>query len=291
MTTTKMALLVSVFAGLVACGGEAPTTDTPDTGIDTTVDAHNPIVDADSGVQTPPDNGAVTPDGGVTPDVPASPDTGAGLCIPTRVNATTVEMCTGLACRPAPANPTCEGAASCSCAMGESDMDPTICTAATMPSCNAAATCSPGRNHCSVNLPDEVDFARFTDLDANPAHNSRGGLRNTALTEWRSTEGNYSVMFLPRPIINARSFVQVCLYLPQELMASSGADRIVACAECSGSTCHWNRGRMRNSLPSIQMRFLPDTDACGFELSLFTAGATTPMAVYEMISMSSVCAR
>ncbi len=286
MTTTKMALLASLFAGLVACGGEAPTTDTPDTGIDTTVDA-NPTVDADSGVQTPPDNGTVTPDGGVTPDAPATPDTGAAVCIPSSSNRT----CSGLVCRPAPANPTCEGADACSCAMSESEMDSTICTAATMPSCNAAVTCSPGRNHCSVNLPDEVDFARFTDLDANPTRNNRGGLRNTALAEWRSTDGNYSVMFLPQPIINARSFVQVCLHLPQELMASSGADRIVACAECSGSTCYWNRGRMRNSLPSIQMRFLPDTDACGFELSLFTAGATTPMAVYEMISSSSVCAR
>lgn len=279
MTTTKTALLASLFAGLVACGGEAPTTDTPDTGIDTTVDA-NTAVDADSGVQTSPDNGTVTPDGGVTPDAPAT-----SVCIPSSSNRT----CSGFTCRPAPANPTCEGADSCSCAMGESDMDPTICTAATMPSCNAAVTCSPGRNHCSVNLPDSIDFARFTDFD--PGSNSRGGLRETILTEWRFTDRNAGLQFTPLSGVSARGFVRTCFHLPANAAVPSNLSGTEVCADCSGLTCYWNRGRMSNSLPSVEIEFQAGNDACTFQFRLYAAGGNEPVLTNDLFSTNGVCNR
>ena len=282
-----MQKVVTVFlmVGALGCGAEPPmNTDRPDAGTTPDVQAMPDTPPGDDRVAPPPDM-AVGPDVPVPP-VDASPSDAppAMVCRPTLEPP---ETCSGQLCQPNAFNPTCAGASGCTCDMRAEDMPATLCTPERMPSCRKAQmSCSPGRNHCSINLPEGVDYAPVPFLD--PDRDGRGGLRRTLGANWRradlSTGGvplNGSTLFSPR------GFVQVCSNLPQDLdgIPSEMAGQPF-CAECAGMTCYWNRGALRERLPSVEITLA--SSGCQIEVRYFLSNETTAARVRTYNSLSEI---
>lgn len=284
----KKVMLVFLM-GVLGCGAEPPTTDRPDAGAmpDAPTMPDAPIGD---------DRVAPPPDAVVTPDVPVMPDdvppTGdapaAAICRP---SLEPVQTCAGMLCQPNPWNPTCAGASGCTCDLQASDMPETLCAPpGMMPACRAVAvSCSPGRNHCSVNLPEGVDYAEVPCLQANAE--GRGGLRNTIGTGWRletASSGQVRFSYPDEFIFSERGFFRICNGLPSE---ESGFPPEFAgrpfCAECAGMTCYWNRGALRNRAPSVEIGIGPL--GCSLEFRYYLAGAATPEVVRRFNSLNTAC--
>lgn len=167
-------------------------------------------------------------------------------------------------------------------------MPPTVCTPSTMPACTGAVSCSPGRNHCSVNLPTDVSLTAdnaFPFLE--PNGNGRGGLLRLIGSGWSSEDGHHELR-LETANPNGRGFVEVCFRLPDDRTIPEGMVNTQACAECVGRTCYWNR-RLANGVPGAEIEFHVDSAACNFTLRLYGAGATTPGAEWRMIAISRLC--
>ena len=243
------------------------------------------------GCGTPPmtTNDAGAPDDRPTPVDAGTTDTGpVTICHPD-VNANgTIRTCAGAPlCQPNDLNPTCAGAMACTCNLTAADMPTSLCTAETMPACMSAVSCTVGHNHCSINLPPSVDYAPFTML--NPSPLGHGGLTRTILEDWRQINTASGTQNLHgNSLYSSRGFVQICGRLtadigaiPPELWGQG------YCAECSGTTCYWNRGALRDRAPSIEISL--SGDACGMEIRYYAAGVETPSQTISLVSLSNYC--
>lgn len=279
------AFLCALMLGAVGCGGPVPVDPmtTPDTG--PAPDAAPPgdrATPPDAAVDTPvPPADRPTP--GDAPATDTGPDTMAEICRPTLEPP--ARDCMGAAlCRPNFVNPTCAGAMACTCDLHPGDMPPMLCTEALMPTCLSLVSCAPGRNHCSIHLPEGVDYVPFRSLEAVAGH---GGLRQTVQAGWISEDRMVEASFQDQPVIDSRGFVQVCLTLPRNPTIPATMQGMTACAVCSGLTCYWNRGGIRAMAPSIEIRFREG--ACGYERRLFAPGAEAASQVLMMVSLSTAC--
>lgn len=288
----KTLLLVSAFClWVVGCGPELPSTPMGDASpnADTVMTADVPASDRD----TSSTNDAGAPTDHVTP-VEAGTDAGSEMiCIPSSLDGTHTRTCEGAAlCQPARANPTCAGAMACDCNLQPSDMPAALCTAETMPSCTAAVSCSPGRNHCSIHLPTNVDYVPFPAAMLNPTPLGRGGLIRTLSTDegWReirSSMGDHLYSYL-QPLYSNRGFVQICSRLPNDVNEIPPEMRgMFFCAECSGATCYWNRGALRRNAPSAE--FTISDDACIIQFRLYIGGNAEPLYSLTDLSLSTLC--
>lgn len=287
----KTLLLVSAFClWVVGCGPELPSTPMGDASpnADAVMTADVPTSDRDTSSTT--DAGAPTDH--VTP-VEAGTDAGSAMiCIPFGTMSP-AERCVGAAiCQPNVLNPECAGAMACDCNLQPSDMPAALCTAETMPSCTAAVTCSPGRNHCSIHLPMNVDYVRFPEAMLNPTPLGRGGLIRTlsdraGWREIRSSMGYHLYDYL-QPLYSDRGFVQICHILPSGVNGiPESMWNMPYCAHCSGTTCYWNRGALRDRGPSVEITV--SDDACILHVRYYTAGTSDPVLSFTDLSLSTRC--
>ena len=189
-------------------------------------------------------------------------------------------------CQPNSLNPTCAGARSCACNFREEDMPAMLCTREMMPSCMSSVSCMPGRNRCSIHLPEGVAYAEFAFLEA---RDGRGGLRQTIREGWRRADlTTGSTTFNGPSLFSSRGFIQLCGILPSDLdgipanMAGEGF-----CADCSGTTCYWNRGPLRGQMPSVEISI--GNYPCSLEIRYYAANQEQPMRVRAYNSLHSTC--
>ncbi len=271
-----------LFVGALGCGAEPPmNTDRPDAG--TTPDVQM-VQDVPSG----DDRTAPTPDQPVPPpDAPPPPEDRPLAMVCVAEPAPSTINCRGVLCQPNSVSPVCEGASACDCNMRAEDMPATLCTPEAMPTCMSMVSCSPGRNHCSVNLPENVDYVRFPYME--PDGDGRGGFQNTFMTSWtRADAPSESVGFSGSSLFSERGFVRFCSTLPRDIDGiPAGMIGQGYCAECSGTTCYWNRGALRERAPSIEITV--SAQACTIEVRYYLAGNASPATTRTFNSLSDTC--
>jgi hypothetical protein len=254
----RFAFLVCVFA-FVACGNVPPTNTNPvDSG------SHTDLVDA----SLPPTDHGPSTDVPSAQDHPTPPvDAAPTVCVPTET-----ATCNGATlCEPNMFNPTCAGASACQCDMSDANV-PAVChtSAVMMRACHDEMSCSPGANHCSVDLPAGVNYAPFTydpqffTNGATPAYNlgawyepdGHGGRRSTGYGWYNENREEMSFGSDVNTLReNAAGFRVISVAATINFQAATGETGMYA--TCSGSICYWNRSpSMAATHPSLEITFL-----------------------------------
>ncbi len=207
--------------------------------------------------------------------------------------------CTGsVACVPNRYDPTCSRATTCSCNMEDPleymSFDSVLCAGANLAICRAAAMCTPGHNRCSPNLPDGVEYAPVVAFEPNGGH---GGLR-ILLPDTRPRTGWWTpdcsnpdgctkhFRGVSDIIYSNRGFLWLCSSLGSKEMPVEFANHRF-CAECSGATCYWNRGPLRERGPSVEISIM--RDGCGLEVRYYAPGSEAPVDTVEYGWVGSPC--
>lgn len=277
--------IVLFLSGVFGCGAELPmNSDRPDAGTpDVQMDRDVPNVD--DRTAPPPD---AQPDQPVPPpDAPPPPEDRppAMVCRPA---LSPPQTCEGQLCQPNEVRPTCEGASGCDCNMRAEDMPAMICTPQNMPTCMSMVSCSPGRNHCSINLPEDVNYMTVPVLDPD-RESKRGGLRRTLGEGWRREDlASGSASFTRGALFSAPGFVVICGRFPADLWTLPEEMRGQPfCAECANMTCYWNRGALRRQMPSVEIMI--GQLGCSLEMRYYLTGGTSPELVHRYNSLSTFC--
>lgn len=263
--------LLVLVCGLmfVACGNAPPMNTNPvDSG------SRADVIDASLPTDHGPSTDVPPAQDHPTPPVDAAPT----VCVPTET-----ATCNGAAlCEPNLFNPTCAGASACQCDMSDANV-PAVChtSAVMMRACHDEMSCSPGANHCSLDLPPGVNYTPFTYdpqfFQNNQAYNldywyepdGRGGRRATGYS-WYSQNGEEFGFTSDITILreNAAGFRVINVAPSLSFRTVTGEPGMYA--TCSGSTCYWNRSTsMANSHPSLEITFM---NVCAINVRAFDTG-------------------
>lgn len=271
-----------LFVGALGCGAEPPmNADRPDVGTTPDVQVVQDVPHGDDRIGPLPDQ-PVPP-----PDAPPPPEDRPPAMVCVAEPAPSTIDCRGVLCQPNSVSPVCEGASGCDCNMRAKDMPATLCTPEAMPTCMSMVSCSPGRNHCSVNLPEGVDYAPVRAFNPD---GERGGLSRTLGEGWRREDLPSGSATFARggTFFSARGFVVVCGSFPEDLWSLPQEMRGQAfCAECTGMTCYWNRGTLRRQMPSVEIGI--GELGCSLEMRYYLGGGTNPELVHRYNSLSTTC--